>query len=114
MRKRLESTIRRSVAAAAALGLVAAQTGVVGAGSTTATPITHLVVIFGENFSFDHYFGTYPNATNPTGEPAFTAAPGTPSVNGLSASLLTLNPNNLNKANGTGQMNPFRLDRSQN
>src|SRR5579875_1422972 len=39
----------------------------------TATPIKHLVVIYGENVSFDHYFGTYPNATNPAGEPAFTA-----------------------------------------
>src|ERR1700754_4237944 len=38
----------------------------------TATPIKHLVVIFQENRSFDHYFGTYPNATNPAGEPAFT------------------------------------------
>ena len=28
-------------------------------GSTT-TPIKHLVVIFQENVSFDHYFGTYP------------------------------------------------------
>ena len=27
------------------------------------TPIKHVVVIFGENQSFDHYFGTYPNAT---------------------------------------------------
>ena len=44
----------------------------------TATPIKHLVVIFGENESFDHYFGTYPNATNPPGEPAFTALPNTP------------------------------------
>src|SRR5260370_13249140 len=35
---------------------------------TTATPIQHLVVIFQENVSFDHYFGTYPNATNPAGE----------------------------------------------
>ncbi len=25
-----------------------------------ATPIQHLVVIFQENVSFDHYFGTYP------------------------------------------------------
>ena len=33
--------------------------------SSTATPIKHLVVIFGENVSFDHYFGTYPNALNP-------------------------------------------------
>ena len=29
----------------------------------TATPIKHLVVIFHENNSFDHYFGTYPNAS---------------------------------------------------
>ena len=27
-----------------------------------ATPIQHLVIIFQENVSFDHYFGTYPNA----------------------------------------------------
>jgi phospholipase C len=78
----------------------------------TATPIKHIVVIFGENESFDHYFGTYPNATNPPGEPAFSAAPNTPSVNGLTADLLTNNPN-LNAANGTGAANPFRLDRSQ-
>jgi phospholipase C len=31
------------------------------------TPIQHLVVIFQENISFDHYFGTYPIATNPPG-----------------------------------------------
>src|ERR671937_2403531 len=35
----------------------------------TATPIKHLVVIFQENQSFDHYFGTYPRAKNPPGEP---------------------------------------------
>jgi phospholipase C len=34
----------------------------------TATPIKHLVVIFQENVSFDHYFGTYPNALNLYGE----------------------------------------------
>ena len=49
----------------------------------TATPIKHLVVIFNENVSFDHYFATYPEATNPPGEPAFTAAPGTPAVDNL-------------------------------
>ncbi|MHB8492918.1 MAG: alkaline phosphatase family protein, partial [Solirubrobacteraceae bacterium] len=70
----------------------------------TSTPIKHLVVIFQENVSFDHYFGTYPNAANPPGEPAFHAAPGTPSVNGLSAELLTQNPN---------LSNPQRLDPSQ-
>ncbi len=80
--------------------------------TNTTTPITHLVVIFQENVSFDHYFGTYPVAANPVGEPAFTALPGTPAVNGLSGILTTHNPN-LNPANGNGAANPFRLDRSQ-
>jgi phospholipase C len=88
----------------------------------TATPIKHLIVIFGENRSFDHYFGTYPNATNPTGEPVFTSAAGTPAVNGLTNALLTNNPNVTNASNiaaataagfPTTDMNPFRLDRSQ-
>ena len=74
------------------------------ADAATTTPIKHLVVIFQENVSFDHYFGTYPNATNPSGEPSFTAAPDTPSVNGLTPALLTDNPNS---------SNPHRLDRSQ-
>jgi phospholipase C len=72
--------------------------------TSTATPIKHVVVIFQENVSFDHYFGTYPYALNPAGEPAFHAKTGTPSVNGLSGVLLTNNPN---------LVNPFRLDRSQ-
>ena len=80
--------------------------------AATATPIQHLVVVFQENISFDHYFGTYPNATNPSGEPAFFARPHTPTVNGLTSVLLNNNPN-LNAANGTGASNPFRLDRSQ-
>src|ERR1700729_2849200 len=80
----------------------------------TATPIKHVVVIFGENISFDHYWGTYPYAKNPAGEPEFHAAPGTPSVNGLNNGLLTANPNFLNTTlNGTGAANPFRLDRAQ-
>ena len=58
----------------------------------TATPIKHLVVLYDENVSFDHYFATYPKAANPPGEPAFTAAPGTPAVNGLHGDLLTDNP----------------------
>lgn len=73
----------------------------------TKTPINHVVVIFQENESFDHYFGTYPHATNPPGEPAFNARPGTPEVNGLSRKLLTANPN------GSANL-PFRLDRRQN
>ena len=79
---------------------------------STATPIQHLVVIFQENVSFDHYFGTYPHATNPAGEPKFKAASNTPAANGLTNALLTFNPN-LNPANGTAASNPFRLDRSQ-
>ncbi len=81
--------------------------------STTTTPIKHLVVIFQENVSFDHYFGTYPNAKNTPGEQQFTALPGTPSVNGLSTVLLNSNPNSTNTANGTGASNPFRLDITQ-
>jgi phospholipase C len=61
----------------------------------TATPIKHLVVLFDENVSFDHYFGTYPNAANTDGSP-FSAKPGTPQVNGLTPQLLTSNPNSFN------------------
>ena len=81
-------------------------------GSETATPIKHLVIIFQENVSFDHYFATYPVAMNLRGEPRFHARPDTPTVNGLSNALLNFNPN-LNAANGAGASNPFRLDRSQ-
>ncbi|MEA2292844.1 MAG: phospholipase, partial [Solirubrobacteraceae bacterium] len=75
------------------------------AGADTATPIKHVVVIYQENVSFDHYFATYPNAANPAGEPAFRAAPRTPSVNGLGPSLMA--PNNPNATQ------PFRLGRDQ-
>jgi len=61
----------------------------------TATPIKHVVVLFDENVSFDHYFGTYPQAANTDGSP-FHAAKGTPTVNGLTAALLTANPNSFN------------------
>ncbi len=93
---------------AAALGAAAAGAAVLGisissaspgtsavsaASASTTTPIKHVVVLFDENISFDHYFGTYPHATNPPGQPKFTSLPGTPSVNGLNDSLLTANPN---------------------
>jgi len=84
-----------------------------GGGSPTATPIKHLVIIFQENVSFDHYFGTYPWAANLKGEPRFVGKPGTPTVNGLTGLLLTNNPNATNTVNGNGATNPFRLDRSQ-
>jgi phospholipase C len=78
----------------------------------TKTPIKHVVIIFQENVSFDHYFGTYPNAANPAGEPVFQAAENTPTVNGYTDGLLNNNPNSLNALN-TGAVTPFRLDRSQ-
>ena len=74
-----------------------------GRGPATTTPIKHLVVIFQENVSFDHYFATYPNAANTDGSP-FYASRNTPSVNGLSGALLTNNPN---------LGNPQRLSHSQ-
>jgi phospholipase C len=73
----------------------------------TKTPIKYLVVIFQENESFDHYFGTYPNAVNPPNETPFFARPNTPSVNGLNNALVVNNPN------GPTTNAPFRLDPSQ-
>ncbi len=71
----------------------------------TTTPIKHIVVIFQENVSFDHYFATYPHAANPTGEPAFHARRDTPRVNNLlTGGLLDENPNSAQ---------PFRLDLTQ-
>ena len=96
---------RRRIIAAAAAGLVASGAiaagiefaGADGAASLpTTTPIKHVVVLFDENISFDHYFGTYPHATNPAGESQFTAAPDTPTINGLTQNLLTNNPNAAN------------------
>ena len=69
-------------------------------------------MIFQENISFDHYFGTYPYAANTDGSP-FKAKRGTPTVNGLYSKitrsgpvgpLLTANPNTYN---------PTRLTHSQ-
>jgi phospholipase C len=103
----------------------------------TKTPIKHLVVIFQENISFDHYFGTYPVAANTDGT-TFYASPDTPtSINTLTNPLnpsnnfaplgidLTMsNPNNnmnaptgptggTGKTNGAGAALPFRLTPSQ-
>ena len=102
----------------------------------TATPIKHLVVIFQENISYDHYFGTYPNAMNLPGETPFKASRHTPPNNNLvtpldvnhgfrplgGPSLLTNNPNanpmapvapNNSRTNGANAANPFRLSPSQ-
>jgi phospholipase C len=108
---------RRAAAVGAAAALVVASSVASAAASahpgpdprstsaSTTTPIKHLVVIYQENVSFDHYFATYPTAANPAGEPGFTAAAGTPDVNGLNGPLLgATNPNSAA---------PFRLARSQ-
>jgi phospholipase C len=95
---------------------------------STKTPIKHLVVIFQENRSFDHYFGVYPNALNPEGEPVFEPSKNTQrDINNLLSSpgLLDNNPNaNPNvvpangqtvtqPSNGVNAANPFRIDRTQ-
>jgi phospholipase C len=72
----------------------------------TKTPIKHIVAIFQENISFDHYFGTYPRAlANKDGSVYFfKPRSDTPRVNNFESSgLLTNNPNGAN---------PFRIDRS--
>ena len=68
-----------------------ASTNATSSGPATTTPIKHVVVIFQENISFDHYFATYPVAANSTaGEPKFQRQSLTrPSVNGLTEGLLT-------------------------
>ena len=115
MKARIRSRTTRlaAVAAAALAAITVAGTTASWAGHDdhgaghrpvhTATPIKHVVVIFGENISFDHYFGTYPHAANTDGTP-FHPAKGTPTVNGLSPDLLHHNPN---------QYNPKRLTPSQ-
>ncbi|MGC2111435.1 MAG: alkaline phosphatase family protein [Candidatus Korobacteraceae bacterium] len=85
--------------------LSAATTAASQQATQTATPVKYVVVIFDENVSFDHYFGSYPNAANPAGEPPFYPRPNTPAVNGLNRTMLENNPNGIA---------PFRLDRSQN
>ncbi|MGW4563472.1 phospholipase C [Streptomyces sp. NPDC004561] len=86
-------------------GWAAASTGAQGGHSSTATPIKHVVVLFDENISFDHYFGTYPKAANTDGT-KFTASKNTPKdIDTLAhAGLLKHNPN---------QYAPKRLSPSQ-
>ncbi len=104
---RLSYVLMASVLAAMMLTAtaLAAVTPIQAAGAVqTKTPIKHLVIIFQENVSYDHYFATYPQATNPSGEPAFNAKANTPSTNGLTQEMIDNNPNSVQ---------PFRLDRSQ-
>jgi len=103
----MENSICRGVAALATAALLLTPgASFAGDGSNvgnieTTTPIKHIVVIFQENVSFDHYFGTYPHAFNLQGEIPFHAKPGTPESNTLLTSgLLTNNPN---------AANPFRI-----
>jgi phospholipase C len=98
----------------------------------TATLIKHLVVIFQENVSFDHYFGTYPVAQNNPGERPFNAASDAPkSINTLLApldvnngfkplagvDLINKNPNGPSGSgaavNAADAANPFRLSPAQ-
>lgn len=110
MKTRHSSSWREKLAALGAGTILAAGIAIPGIAadnndSSTKTPIKHVVIIFPENRSFDHYFATYPVAENPGGEPRFIARDDTPSVNNLlSAGLLT---NNLNLKQ------PFRFDRSE-
>jgi phospholipase C len=118
-RKRL---LLPALVAGAAAALLAATTnaGVAKQRSAgaTATPIKHLVVIFQENVSFDHYFATYPNAANTDGRP-FAAAPDTPAVDGLTPATDPSIPAALRHSTDLTATNPNsalpkRLDSSAN
>jgi phospholipase C len=95
----------------------------------TATPIKHVVVIFGENISFDHYFGTYPSSANDGGVTLANPPDGSvPLANNLNTpldadagfvpltgvDLINDNPNFTNTAvNGANASNPIRLGPTQ-
>ena len=120
MTRSLYGSAARVAARAASCALALGWAAAAAAAPATRTPIRHLVVIFQENVSFDHYFATYPKAANPAGEPAFRARPGSPGLPGgervdtlAAAGLLTNNPNKTNPANGADAADPFRLDRTQ-
>ena len=79
---------------------------------STSTPIKHLVVLFDENESFDHYFGTYPYAANTDGT-KFTAKPGTPTVNGLYSKITKSGPVGPLLTSNANEYNPQRLTNSE-
>jgi phospholipase C len=81
-------------------------------GGGTSTPIKHIVTIFDENVSFDHYFGTYPYAANTDGT-KFTAKPGTSSVNGLYSKITKSGPVGPLLTSNTNEYNPQRLTSAQ-
>ncbi len=76
------------------------------------TPIKHVVVIFDENESFDHYFGTYPYAANTDGS-TFRAKAGTPKVNGLYTSITKTGPAGPLLTSNPNEYNPQRLTHSE-
>jgi phospholipase C len=95
-----------AVIAVTAMTLLPASVTLAQQGPPTKTPIKHIVVIFQENVSFDHYFGTYPHTQKNNDSTSYFAGPNpnTPRVNSLEAAgLLDHNPN---------KANPFRIDRS--
>ncbi len=77
---------------AATLGLPAVATPA-GAAPSAATPIQHVVVIFQENVSYDHYFATYPQAANTDGTSWDNSATAPANDNLVSAGLISANPN---------------------
>jgi phospholipase C len=78
----------------------------------TSTPIKHLVVLFDENDSFDHYFGTYPYAANTDGT-KFVAKPGTPTVTGLYTKITKSGPVGPLLTGNPNEYNPQRLTSSE-
>jgi phospholipase C len=133
LRKRLRLTIAVAASAALAAGVAIGATAA-SASSTpsfagyhtpapvsasyyrdtnrTATPIKHLVVIFDENESFDHYFGTYPYAANTDGT-LFHAKPGTPTVNGLYSKITKSGPTGPLLTNNPNKYDPQRLTHAE-
>jgi phospholipase C len=131
MRKILAATVSTLLVAAAVSTLSFAEQPESKSEPRTATPIKHVVVIFGENISFDHYFGTYPKAQNNPGETPFHYKPSPHRGNDVAntlitpldptrgfepvkgVNLITDNPNGPTGSgaafNGTSAANPFRL-----
>jgi phospholipase C len=80
--------------------------------NNTTTPIKHVVVIFDENQSFDHYFGTYPYAANTDGT-KFVAKSGTPTVTGLYTKITKSGPVGPLLTSNPNEYNPQRLTSSE-
>ncbi|RUQ23328.1 phospholipase C [Kocuria sp. HSID16901] len=111
----INTTTALALATGTALVGFQAHTTPASAEGQTSTPIKHVVVIFDENISFDHYFGTYPNAANKPGEELqgggaagqFTADPNTPQ------DVKTLTGDHLDGDKNPNAVKPFRLTPEQ-